>query len=133
MAIPILNRNTKGIIHESINNIIATHANNTAIPTYIGSSCSHNAFKSVTKADIPVTRHCFPVTFLNSCIAFIVSSAEVDVSKNTAIKVESSLLNTSLNLSGSISIGTLTSNKLSYQITLSTCSIDSILSVNSET
>ena len=76
-----------------MNSIITATASTTAIATYTGSSCSHRFLRSVTIADIPDTKHWLLVMLLISFIASIVSSADVDVSKNTAIIVEWSVLN----------------------------------------
>lgn len=75
---------------------------------------------------MPETKACFPQSCRISPMASMVSSAEDDVSKNTAIIVASPFMNTSRSLLGRISFGTERSAKLSYQMALSTWSICSI-------
>ena len=74
---------------------MAISARTTAIATYMGSSLSHRSLRSVTIAESPDTKHCLPATFLISCMASIVTSADVELSKKTAIIVEFSVLNIS--------------------------------------
>ena len=71
---------------------------------------------------MPETKHCLPAMSRMEAIACMVSSAEVEVSKNTAIMVQSPALNASYTFWGSISMGTEMSSRLSYQSTVSTCS-----------
>ena len=59
----------------------------------MGSSFSHRSFRSVTSADMPLTNTCFPAMARISRMASMVTSAEVDESKNTAIMVALSVLN----------------------------------------
>jgi len=82
-----------GTIHEFMKIANTRHASNTAISTYIGSSFSQSAFRSVTKAAVPLIRHCLPVTSLIFCTAPIVLSDDTGLSKNTAIIVVSPELN----------------------------------------
>ena len=53
----------------------------------MGSSSSHRSFRSVTRADIPETKHLSPARARISRMASMVRSEEVEVSKNTAIMV----------------------------------------------
>ena len=82
----------RGISQLSSNKIIAARARATAMPTYIGSSFSHRSLRSVTRADMPATKHCFPQMPRISRMASMVRSSDVDVSKKTAIIVELSVL-----------------------------------------
>ena len=61
----------------------------------MGSSLSQRSFRSVTIAESPDTKHCLPATDLISLMASIVTSADVELSKKTAIKVDLSVLNAS--------------------------------------
>ena len=65
-------------------------------------------------------------------MASIVSSEEVEVSRNTAIIVASPELNASYHFCGSISIGVDNSIRLSYHSTVSTCSTRSSASFMAE-
>ena len=73
----------------------AITARTTAISTYNGVSFSARFFVSVTIADIPLKKHCFPASLRISPIASIVPSEEVPSSKKIAIIVPVSELNTS--------------------------------------
>ena len=107
----------------------------TAIRTYIGVSFSDSFFVSTTTADIPERKHCLSDIFRISSIASIVLSAEVVSSNMIAIMVASlsSLLNALYSFSGSISLGTDRSAKLSYQITFDTWSTFSIFDFSADT
>ena len=74
---------------------------------------------------MPDTKHCLPAIARISRMACMVSSAEVELSKNTAISVASSVLKALYSFFGSISMGTDRSAKLVYQMTDSTCSTPS--------
>ena len=87
MHMPMLARNTKGTSQPSSRIIMAAQAQATASATYTGSSCSHRSFRSVTSADIPETKHCFPAMARISRMASMVTSSLVAESKNTAIMV----------------------------------------------
>ena len=89
IAIPILARNSTGIMIESmvIARIILLRI--TAIRTYIGVSFSDSFFVSTTTADIPERKHCLSDIFRISSIASIVLSAEVVSSNMIAIMVAS--------------------------------------------
>ena len=104
-----------------------------AMATYATTSFSARFFVSVTMADIPLKKLCFPARWRISSMASMVSSADVVVSKIINIMVESPELNTFRIFSGSISIGTDKSEKLSYQTTFDTCSVFSIFSFNAAT
>ena len=119
---PIEARNTNGISQLSRKITIAAHASKTAIPTYTGSSSSQRSLRSVTSADMPETKHWLPHTERICLIASMVTSAEVALSKNTATRVESPLLNSLYILSGSSSLGIVISAREEYQSTVSTCS-----------
>ena len=95
MAMPMLARNTKGTSQPSRKIIMAAQAHRTARPTYTGSSFSHRSFRSVTSADIPETKHCFPAMERISRMASMVTSSEVALSKKMAIMVASPLLKAS--------------------------------------
>ena len=92
----------------------------------MGSSFSHRSFKSVTRADMPETKHCFPAMLLISRMASMVRSEEVEVSKNTAIMVALSVLNALYSCWGSSSMGADRSSRESYHRTVSTWSTFSI-------
>ena len=128
IIIPMLARNTNGTIQLSRKSIIAAQASATAIPTYIGSSFSQRSLRSVTSADIPDTNACFPASARTSRIAFIVTSEDVPLSKNTAIMVALPLLNALYIFSGSSSFGMVGSAMSSKQSTVSTCSTCFMLS-----
>ena len=120
IAIPILKRKNTGIRKESIVSERTIVARSTAIATYIGVSFSAIFLVSVTIADIPLRKHFSLAMDLICSIASIVPSADVVSSNIRNINVASPLLNASYTSVGSISIGTLKSMKLSYQITFST-------------
>ena len=103
MAIPIPAIKMNGITHESMNSASTQHARTTARHTYTGSSASASSLRSSTNAVIPLTKHCLFPIFLISETASRLSSADVEVSKNTAIRVVSPLLNLSYMFSGIIS------------------------------
>ena len=86
----------------------------------MGSSCSHRSFRSVTNADMPETKHCFPAMSRMSRMASMVTSSDVAESKNTAIMVAFPWLKASYSLSGSSSMGTDRSARESYHSTVST-------------
>ena len=88
---------------------------------------------SVTIADMPLTKHCFPASFRIWVMASIVLSAEVPSSKKIAIIVPVSELNTSYTLSGSMLWGTDMSMIESYHKTFSTWSTSSIFAFSSAT
>ena len=93
--IPILSIKSNGIKYESIVSPNTITARTTAISTYNGVSFSARFFVSVTIADIPLKKHCFPASLRISPIASIVPSEEVPSSKKIAIIVPVSELNTS--------------------------------------
>ena len=93
MLTPMENRKTSGASQLSRRSIMAAQASSTASPTYTGSSLSHRSFRSVTSADMPVTKHCCPASERICRMASMVTSAEVAESKNTAISVALSVLN----------------------------------------
>ena len=95
IVIPMLAKKTNGIIKLSMNSIIAATASTTAIATYSVSSRSHRSRRSVIIAEIPETRQLSPAIERICVIASIVSSDELEESKNTAIRVSSPALNTS--------------------------------------
>ena len=92
----------------------------TAITIYITDSLSERFFISVRTADMPLIKHCFPVTALISSMAAIVPSPEVASSKNTTIKVEFSELKKSYKFSGRTSLGRDISAIVSYHTTSAT-------------
>ena len=89
---PIPARNTNGINQLSKNSSIAATASTTAMATYTASSRSHRSRRSVTMAEMPETRQFFPAIARIFPIASMVSSAEPEVSKNTATSVSLSAL-----------------------------------------
>ena len=95
MDIPRLSMKITGMRNESMETARTILVRITAITTYIGISSFVSSFISSTIAVMPLTKHCSPAIFLISATASSDSSADVDLLKNTAIIVESSLLNTS--------------------------------------
>ena len=95
MAIPMLARNITGSRNESINTANTMHASRTASATYIGSSASARSLRSVMYADILLTKHCLPAIWRISLMVSIASSDEIVVLRNTAMSVQSPLLNSS--------------------------------------
>ena len=87
----------------------------------------------MTSADIPDTKHCLPAMERMERMASIVTSSEVAESKNTAIMVEWSVLNSFQTFSGSSSMGTEMSARSSYQRTVSTWLTFSIFSLSATT
>jgi len=120
IATPMLSRNTKGTSQLSSSSTMAAQAKITARPTYVGSSASQRSFRSVTSADMPDTKQRLSAAARISRMASMVTSAEVALSKKTAIIVAPPELKALYSLSGSNSIGTETSDMESYHSTVST-------------
>ena len=95
-------------------------ASTTAISTYSGVSFSASSFVSVTIADIPLRKHCFPARDRMLQIASMVPSEEVPSSKKIAIMVPVSELKALYSFWGSILFGIRISARESYQITFLT-------------
>ena len=82
---------------------------------------------------MPDTKHCSPQTLRISLTASMVLSSLVPLSKNTAIMVEWSVLNSLYTFSGSSSMGMLRSARESYHSTVATWSMLSTFSFRAAT
>ena len=101
----MLSMKNTGIRNESIVITRTILVRITAITAYIIDSLSERCFISAVIADIPLMKHCSFVISLILSIAARVPSAEVVSSKNTAIRVVSSLLKKSYIFCGRTSFG----------------------------